>query len=324
MEKCRFCGAELKKGSTFCMSCGERVDMQSQNPAKKGGGGGAAFLSIILAILLAAAISLGGALLAARALASPATVEKIVYSLDLRTFKMGSIFGNGSDATLPKLLHEKLGPLITVTLGIKEEELGDLLEESTFKKFASQKLSSYIDAVKAGSDRGQVTSDEILALMHENEKVMEETLGVNLFGLGEGAVKLVLDNISFDALSLSKLLKPAIMANVKLVLGPATLYATIGVGVVLLLLLLVANRGRFHMAIIWASVSSAIAVLVFYLASIKNLLPKEFYGKHTDIAMPVMEELNTIFNTYFQILAIAAIALFFVGGIAGIMRKKKQ
>jgi hypothetical protein len=276
-----------------------------------------------LAILLAAAISAGGVLLAARALASPARVEKMVNKLDLRTFKMGVIFGNGSVATMPELLHEKLGPLVTVALGITEKEIGDLLEKSTFKSYASKKISSYIEAVKIGSDQGEVTSDELLALMRENEDVMEETLGVNLFALGETVVKLLLQNISYDALSLKNLLKPTVMANVKLALGPAALYATIAVAVVLLLLLIVANRGRFSRAIIWACASSAVAVLVFYLGSTKNLIPSDSLGRHADIIEPVMQEINSIFNVYFQTLGVAAVALLFIGVAAGIMGRKR-
>jgi hypothetical protein len=295
----------------------------SRRAEKRAGGAAAAIVSFIVATLLAGAIALSGALLAARELASPAAVEKVINDADLRTLKAGAAFGKSPDATLPDMLHETLGPLLTTGLSISKEEIGELLEKSTFKKFLANKISSYIDAIKNGSNRGEVTAEEIIDLLRENEAELDKVLGFKVFLLGEGVVKQLVSMLSLKALSLNSLLKPSQMANVKLALGPAALYISIGAGIILFLLLAAANRGRVHAAFFWACISSVPAMLVFYMGSTKGLVPVELMGRHADIGQPILQELNAIFGSYFQILAVAAVALLFIGVISGILGRKK-
>ena len=81
-------------------------------------------------------------------------------------------------------LVEHFGSLTQDFLGnnvsISPEQMKTLITESTMMAFISDKVSSYMNDAVSGTHTTEITADEILALIEENEQLLEETLNIDI------------------------------------------------------------------------------------------------------------------------------------------------
>ncbi len=155
-----------------------------KRPAKEIGLGikiGSVFLSILAFVLTILLITS----LFAKTILSQKTLEASVQKIDYINMELGDLLAdsdleievNPGDTTID-IVYEALTKQGEVD--ISRSDVEELFEETTFSDYISEKLSSYARYAVTGAEPEEISSREIVRLVRENRKVIEETANLKI------------------------------------------------------------------------------------------------------------------------------------------------
>lgn len=143
-------------------------------PRKINAGFGKTLLSVFLCLIAFILFTGAGIGLVTRLSLEKSSIKKTVDSLDVAKINISKFTGDTENKTVSKFLSaHKLS-----ILSFEEKSLDKLLNEKFVKEFISSKTSAYANDVIKGTDKAEITVDDIVDLISDNWDKICDDLGL--------------------------------------------------------------------------------------------------------------------------------------------------
>ena len=154
-------------------------------PAAKKGGAGRAILSIVLCLFVFIFAVAATLVTEVKVMVSPSGLEKAVKNVDILGIEVG-------DETLLEAMHNTLNAQVA-GYDLDEDELRELIEESTLTDFFAEKTAGIVNDVLEGDVSVKVTKKEVEKLLKDNSDVFED-YGLELSAEDRAAIAQYMDD----------------------------------------------------------------------------------------------------------------------------------
>lgn len=244
--------------------------------------------SLLLCLVLCGTVLATAVVLDLRQLTSKDSVEKVVTSMFTGNVEVqdtplsaavvghsASIKGKNLDTLLEWLydfLKERFGDEMTITL----EQMKDFVNRSNVKDKLTDKLISYVDDFLNGTNNTQITEEEIIQVIEENEELIEEIFGEDvevvdieevqeevLDFVEENDLNTVIREEVFEQIEQQPLMGDDytvkdLLADFRSITSDTMLIALIAINLALIIVLFFTNWMRLHATLNWAGTSLTI------------------------------------------------------------------
>ena len=236
--------------------------------------GAVRFLLQLLSFLLCIAM-----LCAATATALVADVRTVTSQDGIKDLVMTTLDGETSTGTLKEDLVEDLMEALIQeegkTTNIAEEKIRILVEESTLVEFFVEKAAGYLSDFFYGENKTSITPEELVQLVKENKKVLEQCLGFELSDAVMDAVAEAAGKVDFDS-KMRQIMTDSLgeteqseentwMANLRKLISEKTIYGLLGLCAAIAVLLLLGNYYNIPGGLGWISAGLILAGTVLSL-----------------------------------------------------------
>ena len=111
------------------------------------------------------------------------TVADQEFEFNIEDIPMDILAGGATEENMEALvewMYQELEKNAEGELVFTQEELGNFVEASTVTDFLTEKMAGFAEDVINGTEKTEITSDEIMDLLEENEKELKQELNVEL------------------------------------------------------------------------------------------------------------------------------------------------
>ncbi len=256
------------------------------------------FLSFLLCLVLCVSILATAVVLDLRQLTKKDNMDQLLTSMlsgsveTPNSLLVGAVGGqsSGSGDSLDTILdwtYDYLKDYFGDEMTVTQEQMKEFVERSTAKEALTDKLSSYVDDFLNGTQNTEITADEIIEIIDENEKLIEEVFGeyevnVDIEKVKEDVEEFVAENDLnamireevFEVIETTPILGDDmtvkdLLEQFRFVTSDTALVILICINVLIIVLLFFTNWMRLYATLNWAGTS---LVIVGGLLALPTLL----------------------------------------------------
>lgn len=205
--------------------------------------------------------------------------------------------GNSAEnvGSLIDWIYEELEKASEEPLPVTKEQVEEFVADSTISEFVADKLAGYADDFINGTENTSITTEEIMALLDENESLLKESFGVELSEEFKQTVAEAVDKAVVES-DLNTVIREQVFETVEktidesmgdsgmgwaeiqpmlqLLCSDTVLYSALGTCLVLMLLLCLLNFYNVPAGLTWIAIPSILmgAILTAPLAVLQSAL----------------------------------------------------
>ncbi len=214
------------------------------------------------------------------------TVADQEFEFNIEDIPMDILAGGATEENMEALvewMYQELEKSAEGELTFTQEELGNFVEESTVTDFLTEKMAGFAEDVINGTEKTEITTDEIMDLLEENEKHLKQELNVELSKEDKKELKSQLQQI-VEKEDLSNTIRETVTTTVEetlnnsvgmdlnkirgilqLITSDLVLVIAIAACLLLLGLLLLTNYYNLGAGLTWAASAGIVAGLILAL-----------------------------------------------------------